>query len=79
MNTTKENLIDLAIIVLLSFLIAWFMMFPFVDFLSSRIKHKEEIRPIKTAPVELIPAPINYDMPCDDTDCIFETQEESII
>jgi len=62
-------------ILAISFAIGWFFLNPFVDFLSSKAEVKEINKP---APVEFIPAPINHNIPCDDTDCVYEMPEQII-
>lgn len=71
------KLVDLGAMVFLSVALAWFLMFPFTDFLASKTATKVvEVPCSSRGEVQTLPRPsVNYNMPCDDTDCL---EEQSI-
>lgn len=64
---------DLLLMVGVSVFAAWFLMVPLVDFVSSRTKPQPQAKPCGGVEVQRLPQPrVNYNIPCDDTDCLLE-------
>ena len=74
----KEDLGYLAILIFVSVFIAFLLMFPFVDFLSRHVKFEPKPAKQESVPVQMLPEPVNYNIPCDDTDCFNEMPLQEI-
>ena len=65
---------DMVAVIFFVIALTWFLMFPLVDFLAGKAASKVVVPQCRSGvEVQTLPRPsVNYNMPCDDTDCLEE-------